>query len=288
MARRSPVLFFGALALLLGGGVALAASSSPARKPKGEGEPAPAPPEGSGPQLPADPADRQDLLLRHQKGFIAGGKYFDAWAKGVIAENAQIEAFKEKGSSSPEATAIAAGLSIAAAAINAIPIVGQVASAVLVLFAVLVKTVPMGAWLPRVEARDLTGWAGDTYWYHDVPIYAPQALEMLEPLPHPWLGDNSQSFDGLRRLIAYFPLGPSWPVTIKVFGTGGADSYYEYSYLFNPTNPGDLSEAAKALNRVYGMTVYQPEDITPTGPRGFDPQSPLAWRVPGERRSRYA
>lgn len=52
-----------------------------------------------------------------------------------------------------------------------------------------------------------------------------------------------------------------------------------YAYQFNRFGSNDLSEAAIQREEVYGVEVWSPDDISPTGPRGFDYRNPRAWRA---------
>lgn len=222
---------------------------------------------------------------RHLLGFEKAVKQFKADHAQQLAEAEKIKDYK--GTQSTGQLVVAGALTVAAAAVNSIPVAGQVLSAALAALALLFKLLPAGVWLPRIEGRDFTGWRADSYWYHDIPIYGPEAERMLEPLPHSFLGDKGQSLAGLKRLIAAFPSGPGWPVEISIYATGANDDpYFDYTYLFNPYRPGDLSQTERDLEHVKGLQVYSPDDITPTGPRGFDPQQPRAWKVPGERRAK--
>lgn len=246
--------------------------------------------EDSGPKRIPEPRPEKKpeidpLLVRHALGFKKATEKWIKARKAELSESKQIEESSGQ-SGTKEANTYAAVLGAAAAAAQSIPVAGNAVGLLLGALAVLVKYLPQGAWLPRIEASDFTGWKEDTFWYHDVPIYAPVADSMLKGMPHPYLGDNSQTYDGLRRLIAYFPNGPDFPVVISVRGQGGDDSYYEYEYSFNFDRPGDLSKSEREAEHLRTMQVWQPEDITPSGPRGFDPSDPWSWKEPGQRRSK--
>ena len=271
------ILLLGAIALLT------ILSSGEESEPEGdESNPEPAPPPGPAKKPTTSSSSAKS---RHLAGFQLAVQKFKADNAAQLAEAEKIENYK--GTQSTGQNAIAGGLAVAAAAANAIPVAGQVVGAALALLALLFKLLPTGVWLPRIEGKDFTGWRADSYWYHDIPIYGPEADRMLEPLPHTLLGDKGQSLEGLKRLIARFPSGPGWPVEISIFATGSKDDpYFDYTYLFNPYRPGDLSQDERNLEHVKGLQVYSPLDITPRGPRGFDPKAPLAWKVPGERRAK--
>jgi len=56
-----------------------------------------------------------------------------------------------------------------------------------------------------------------------------------------------------------------------------------FFYTFNKSGNGDLSSAARDLRQVFGLEVWNPADITPTGPRGFNPLAPRAWIAAGQK-----
>lgn len=267
-------------ALLLGAIFLLAALSGSDNEQSAESDAPPLPKPPKEPKKEAPSA----ALVKHAAGFK---KAVAAFQKEHAAELAEAKAIEESPGTtgSKEANTYAAALGVAAAAAQSIPVVGNLVGVLLGALAALVRYLPQGAWLPRIEAKDFTGWRDDSYWYHDIPIFAPVASKMLDGMPHPYLGDDSQSYKGLLALIEHFPTGPAVPV-VSVRGQGGADSYFEFEYSFNFTAPGDVSKESRDRGEVRTMTVWEPADVTPTGPRGFDPADPWGWKQPGERRNK--
>lgn len=292
MARRSVLLLAaGSGLLLVAGSAAIAAAARERRKntpgnaeqsSDGAADQAKEAPGGPSEQAPFSEAE----LQQHQKGFAAASEQFRKLRSKQISEAEAIKNYKGT-TNDPYQVALAAALSVASAAANSIPVAGQAVSAVLAITALIVKFLPAGAWIAEVGGRDFTGWRAGSYFYHDVPIYGPKAELMLNALPHEYLGDKGKSLEALRKLIERWPVGPDWPVEISVFATGNDDTYFDYFYLFNPGQPGNLSQTARSRHEVFGMNVYSTADITPTGPRGFDPAQPLAWKIPGQRASKY-
>lgn len=74
----------------------------------------------------------------------------------------------------------------------------------------------------------------------------------------------------LVRLCTAYPWGINLP-RIDI----GADGMYRY--LFNATGNNDLSDAANQAGHVFNVEVWSVDDITPKGPREFDPKTPRAW-----------
>lgn len=74
----------------------------------------------------------------------------------------------------------------------------------------------------------------------------------------------------LNELCQARPFGIEVP-SVEITQTG------QYSYKFNVDGSNDLSPAADAEKHIYWVDVWDPEDITRRGPRGFDPANPKAW-----------
>jgi hypothetical protein len=55
-----------------------------------------------------------------------------------------------------------------------------------------------------------------------------------------------------------------------------------YSYRFNWHGNVDLGEYAQERGEIYWVEVWNPADITPAGPRGFDVTNPRAWYQPAK------
>lgn len=172
---------------------------------------------------------------------------------------------------------------------SALKQLGAVVSAVAGAYGVLVQgfvllsqglsfaVVKWGGRILGSEDREFTGWKDNCWWLQDLPIYGPDASKFWPELTRLFALKVEQQ-RSLAKLISAYPNGPG-PKRVEVTPQG------DFDYLFNPSRPGDLSQAERDANRVYGMQVYSPADVTLRGPRGFDPQRPLGWKVPGERAS---
>lgn len=151
-------------------------------------------------------------------------------------------------------------------------------------FVILIKGITFailnwGTHLVSADQREFTGWRSDCWWFRDIPIYGPEASRFWGELVH-FFALREEQQKAMARLIAAYPNGPG-PVQVEVTPQG------DFDFMFNPSRPGDLSQAERDANRVFGMQVYAPQDVTLLGPRGFDPAKPLSWKVPGERASIY-
>lgn len=266
MARQGRLLLIlGGAGVLLLAGTAVAAASKPvARKPESD---------DSGHTEQDDPD--HNARKNHEAGFK---RALDAWVNAAqLAVRNEAEREREQKASGKTAAA----LTSAAGALAAnIPTIGPLIAVAAQLFALLFKELGYGAFLLSTEGRIFTGWKARSYFFKDVPVFGPawdKLRSELEPLS---TRGNPAPLNALESLALTFPFGP--PVEeVQVSDTG------DYFYLFNPTNPGDLSATARAEKKVFGMVVFSPADITERGPRGFDPAKPLAWKVPGERASIY-
>lgn len=275
MAKRSGVGWLLAGVTLLFGGVAFAATSSKAGpSPSGDknGDQT-----GTGKQGDKDKSESpgSDDNTPHAKGFRRALLAFAQKTKAAADEAARLgQDQKESGQVAAAAT------STVGAVLAAIPTIGQILALAAQLFALMFKQAGYGAFIPRTDTGLFTGWKEDCYFFREVPIYGP-AIEQLKDKIEPIAirGDNRQ-LDAFVTLCQAFPQGP--PVAVVSVSDVG-----DYEYRFNVTKPGDLSEEAKAAEQIRWMQVYSPADITPRGPRGFDPANPWGWKVPGERASAY-
>lgn len=124
-----------------------------------------------------------------------------------------------------------------------------------------------------------TGYRAGCFFFQDVPV-----LSLAGPI---WAAQFAATADAVRKgqiaslvlLCGARPFGydPVQEVTIQLDGA--------LSYQFNRRGNNDLSPAAIARQEVSGFDVWNPADITPTGPRGFDPANPWSWKVPGKKMS---
>lgn len=124
-----------------------------------------------------------------------------------------------------------------------------------------------------------SGWKDSSYYCWDVPVWsftspmwlslfrASGASPAFEPL---W-----QSFLALATTL---PFGPR-VARVELQNDGS------YFYKFNIRGNGDLSAEAESRREIRGFQVWNPADISPSGPRGFDPANPLAWKRPGMKAS---
>ncbi len=211
----------------------------------------------------------------HVEGFRKAMKAFAEKTKAAALESAQLE--KEQEQSGKVAAAATSAIGAAAAYV---PVIGQILAVFAQLLALMFKTIGYGAFIPRTDTGLFTGWRDDCYYFREVPIYGP-AIEQLRDKIAPLVVKGAEvQLDALVTLCKALPSGPPVP-EVSIYDTG------DYEYRFNFDSPGDLSESAKAAEKIRRMQVYSPADITPKGPRGFDPQNPWAWKVPGERASVY-
>lgn len=200
---------------------------------------------------------------------------FASRTKAAANEKAQLESEKlEAGKVAAAATSTIGALAVS------IPTIGPIIAAAAALFAAMFKAAGYGAYFPTVSVGLATGYYRGSYFFKEVPIYGPAIDELVDKIRPISLVGDARQLDAFVALCKAFPEGP--PVeSVDVLDQG------DYQYRFNLTNPGDLSEAARAAEQVRWMQVYDPADITPTGPRGFDPKDPWGWKVPGERKSRF-
>lgn len=121
-----------------------------------------------------------------------------------------------------------------------------------------------------------TGWIGDgsgnpgsgDYYIQDVPILSFGSPIMVVPF-------LEYSIEYLPIMNAFVRLTISRPLAIDAMQvTIDADGYY---YAFNANGNNDLSAEAVSRQEVYAMTVWNPADISRTGPRGFDRKNPRGW-----------
>lgn len=269
MARRS-VWLFGALGVLAFGGLALASAQAGAAAPPRKDDESP---EGEGEQPdqdePTDPKGRA-----HLEGFRAALKDFAEASRRAVSESAKLTA--EQKASGGTAAVLTTTIGAASAAI---PVVGQIIAAAAAIFALMFRELGFGAFLQSLDGQIFTGWRRNTYAFKEVPIYGPRFAQLRPAIEPISTRGNPLPLDALQELAKAYPYGP--PVEEVLISDTG-----DYRYLFNPSDPGNLSQEARDANKVFGQVVYSPADITPTGPRGFNPADPLGWKVPGQRRAK--
>lgn len=127
-----------------------------------------------------------------------------------------------------------------------------------------------------------TGYKDGGYYCWDIPVWsftAPMWIYEFNLASTPAARSAwAPVFEAFERLATERPFGP--PVTRVRVENGGS-----YAYEFNIRGTGDVSPAAAARSEVRSFEVWNPADITPTGPRGFDPANPWAWKRPGLKAS---
>lgn len=283
MAKRSGwAWLLGASAFALFGGAALAASTTQQirRKDGEEGGPDPDQSrrrdgEGGGPN-PDQSQSEDDASAKaeaHKNGFATAARQFAEWGKQSQAEDAaDRESAKVRNAAAGAIYAVGGAVAT---------VTGPIAGPVIVLLATgiaeMVRAVKSwGGVISGGNRLEFTGWRDNSYHFRDVPIYGPEASRFWEICQR--IAVRPEQLEALKTLIAAYPNGPD-PSVVAISSTG------DFDYLFNLSRPGDLSQAERDANRVYGMQVYSPADVTLRGPRGFDPQRPLGWKVPGERAS---
>lgn len=125
-----------------------------------------------------------------------------------------------------------------------------------------------------------TGWAGNgsteagsgDYLLQDVPV-----LSFAVPIMVPPFLEYSEKY--APQMLAFWRLALGRPFglpvpSVEVTATG------QYVYRFNVSGNNDVSQAAIDAGQVFGPTVWNPADISATGPRGFRADQPRAWFGP--------
>lgn len=139
---------------------------------------------------------------------------------------------------------------------------------------------------PLLQASQpiFTGYKDGNYYCWDIPVWSFTAPMWVYQFKAASTAAAQQAwapvFAAFERLATERPFGLS--VGRAMIENGGS-----YSYSFNIRGTNDLSAAAVARQEVRTFEVWNPADISPTGPRGFDPANPWAWKVPGARASIY-
>ena len=127
-----------------------------------------------------------------------------------------------------------------------------------------------------------SGFRDGNFYFQDIPVWAFTAPMWITEFT---IAGGSQAWQpmiqGFKQLAMGGPLG--YPLTIAPVTIENDGSY---SYRFNLVRPGELGADAIARQEVRGVTVWNPADITATGPRGFDPLDPWSWKQPGMKLSR--
>ncbi len=277
MAKRSSSIGWVVAGLaLLTGGVAIAATSKPSRKPEGSGEDSERGAQGPAPipQLRDPDVSDSDWAAKvdeHRRGFAAASQQLAEWGKQKRAED---EADAESQKTRTEA---AAGISVVGGTIASLtgPIAGPVIALIVAGIAAMVRyTKSWGGIITGGDRREFTGWREGSYHYRDIPVYGPEAERFWAICERVTV--RQEQLEAFKALVAAYPNGPG-PSEVAISSTG------DYDYLFNPSRPGDLSQRARDALEVFGQQVYVPADVTLRGPRGFEPKNPRSWKVPGER-----
>lgn len=124
-----------------------------------------------------------------------------------------------------------------------------------------------------------TGFKDGAYYFWDIPVWSFTAPMWITEFKLAGGGSAPPAvFAAFERLATSKPFGLPVP-RVRIENSGG------YSYEFNIKGDGDVSPAAVGRREVRSFEVWNPADITPTGPRGFDPANPWDWKVPGARSS---
>jgi len=211
----------------------------------------------------------------HARAFRAAMRDFAERVQAKSREEAQQASDKKEAGNVG-----AAASSVVGAVAASIPTIGPIIAAAAALFAIMFKSLGYGAYFPTVAIGLRTGFYNGCYIFREVPIFGPAIDRLIETIKPISLAGDPRQLDSFVRLCKAYPQGP--PVaSVDVLDQG------DYQYKFNLTRPDDLSEAARAAGQVRSMQVYSPVDITPSGPRGFDPQNPWSWKVQGERLSKF-
>lgn len=123
---------------------------------------------------------------------------------------------------------------------------------------------------------EFTGYRAGVFWFRDMPVSAWAYQAWAKELGDWGKGVGESYLAALQTLALYLPIGYQVPlVTVQPDGS--------FFYTFNKLGNGDISDAASARREVFGLEVWNPADITPTGPRGFNPLAPRAWIAVGQK-----
>ena len=182
-------------------------------------------------------------------------------------------------------------LDAAGDAVAAIPAIGSVVKGVYQIVQMFVQAAAQA----KDEGHDLygtyitlgghplfSGFRDGNFFFQDLPVWAFTVPMWITEFT---IAGGSQAWQpmiqGFKLLCMGQPLG--YPLTIAPVTIENDGSF---SYRFNLVRPGDLGDEAIARQEVRGVTVWNPADITATGPRGFDPLDPWSWKQPGMKLSR--
>ena len=182
-------------------------------------------------------------------------------------------------------------LDAAGDAVAAIPAIGSVIKGVYQVVQMFIKAAAEAA----SEGRSLfgtparaggeptfSGYRDGNFYFQDLPVWSFTSPMWITEFT---IAGGSQAWQpmiqGFKLLAMGQPLG--YPLTIAPVTIENDGSF---SYRFNLVRPGDLGDEAIARQEVRGVTVWNPADITATGPRGFDPLDPWSWKQPGMKLSR--
>jgi hypothetical protein len=123
---------------------------------------------------------------------------------------------------------------------------------------------------------EFTGYKNGVFWFRDMPVSAWAFSLWGKELGDYAKGIGASYLASLQALAVHLPVGYPVPY-VKVQPDGS------WFYNFNRYGNGDTSQAAIDRKEVFGLEVWSPKDITPTGPRGFNPAAPRAWIALGQK-----
>jgi hypothetical protein len=189
-----------------------------------------------------------------------------------LAEQAQAGAISKANLATAQSdlTALKTGDAIASG-VQAVPLLGQILGGVWQIARAFVQLDADA----KAQGRSLygatvtpgtpifSGFRDGDFWFFDVPVLSLTAPIFAANFPNrsSWIA----SLTAFVALCSAQPLGyPVSPITIQLDG----------GFVYSFTNQGERA-----------IEVWNPLDITSTGPRGFDPKNPRAWKIPGQNQS---
>lgn len=126
-----------------------------------------------------------------------------------------------------------------------------------------------------------SGYRDRQFYYWDVPVWSLTAPMWVSTFKAASGGAPAwvPQLAGFEALATARPFG--YPVDLVAVQSDGA-----YTYQFNLTGNSDVSEPARQRGEVRQFDVWNPLDVTPTGPRGFNPADPWGWKQPGMKKNK--